>query len=502
MRDEAVNAGGLSPTKENNVVLRVKTPHKAGSVLCAPPQGENMRKTKSLCPVCLALIEADIVKDEEGVWIEKTCEEHGSYKSLIWEDTESFEQYTSRSELAPMIGGKPGENDNCPFSCGLCDSHRGGICTAVIEVTEECNMQCPICFASSSPARHEEHMPFEEAERRLRRLYAKAGGCSLQFSGGEATLREDLPELVAMAKSIGFGHVQVNSNGIRISKDKEYLKKLKDAGCDLIYLQFDGLTEEIYAFTRGRKMVDVKLAAIENCREVGIGVMLVPVIIRDVNDSHIGDIIEFAKANIPTVKGIHFQPVSFFGRFPEGKKEERYTLDKLMLDICEQSEIIFSQLAPRAKYSALCSFSSAFVLDESGKLVGLSKSEPKEVQEGAGCACQGDERMERFALMTNKYTRRFWGGTTAESQSCGCEGEATETAEQSCGCDESGGWAALRRRLSEYTLNISSMAFQDVWNIDIDRVESCCVTVCDKDGEVPLCLYHLTSEDGRRLYGV
>ena len=130
-------------------------------------------------------------------------------------------------------------------------------------------------------------------------------------------MREDIFDILRMGKEMHFSHIQVNTNGIRLAQETGYAARLKEAGADLIYLQFDSLRDEVYRITRGRDMADIKLRAIENCAEAGIGVMLVPVMVKGVNDTEIGDIVQFAKVHMPTVKGIHFQPVSYFGRYPD-----------------------------------------------------------------------------------------------------------------------------------------------------------------------------------------
>ena len=57
---------------------------------------------------------------------------------------------------------------------------------------------------------------------------------------------------------------------------------------------------------------------------------LVPVIVPGVNTEQIGDIIRFAIQRSPYVRGVHFQPVSYFGRIPElPADDDRYTLDEL-----------------------------------------------------------------------------------------------------------------------------------------------------------------------------
>ncbi len=142
------------------------------------------------------------------------------------------------------------------------------------------------------------------------------GYCPIQLSGGEPTLREDLPQIVALARKIGFTHVQINTNGIRIAKDASYVQSLKDAGVSDFFLQFDGLTNDVYHLIRGMDLLPLKLRALERCIELKIGVILVPTLIKGINDSQIGAIIQFAKKWMPTIRGVHFQPMAYLGRFP------------------------------------------------------------------------------------------------------------------------------------------------------------------------------------------
>ena len=144
-----------------------------------------------------------------------------------------------------------------------------------------------------------------------------AGGfCPIQLSGGEPTLRDDLPRIVALARKIGFDHVQINTNGIRLAQDAAYAQSLKDSGVSDFFLQFDALTDDVYRHIRGADLWQLKLRALERCAEMKIGVILVPTIVKGVNDSQIGAIIQFAKKWIPTVRGVHFQPMAYLGRYP------------------------------------------------------------------------------------------------------------------------------------------------------------------------------------------
>ena len=187
----------------------------------------------------------------------------------------------------------------------------------MVEVTNRCNLNCPICFATANGCGYDFHPDMDTIRGMFKTVvdYVKSPRC-VQISGGEPTIRDDLPEIVKMAKDMGIEHVEVNTNAVRIANDKEYLMRLKEAGVDDFYLHFNGTDDEIDMKTRGKPLFDVKERAIENCSEVGIGITLVVTVTPGVNLDHVGDIIRYAAKKVPTVKGVHFQPIAHFGRYP------------------------------------------------------------------------------------------------------------------------------------------------------------------------------------------
>ena len=439
--------------------------------------------TRSLCAYCLKTLDADIVEEDGKVYLTKMCPEHGVQKALIWaDDAASYMDWARDSAYAPKHARGSAVKQGCPYDCGYCSDHRGTTCTAVIEVTDRCNMKCRVCFAASDTAGDD--VPIDDVKNMIDYVADTQGFCSLQLSGGEPTLRDDLPDIVRYAKGIGFKHIQVNTNGIRLAADLDYTARLADAGADLVYLGFDGASDAVYEQMRGRGMIDVKTACIESCRKAGIGVMLVPVIIRGINDGEVGDIVGYAKAHMPTVKGIHFQPASAFGRYdmPDARNEARYTFPDLLRDLKTQTggEVCPCQILPRKKMMAHCSLSAVYYLDETGRLVATTKRGQDSVQNQK--CCDKNDKMHEFARKTNDFTEKFWKQNT-----CECEGDSA--------------LAAFGRRVKEYSLTISAMPFQDVWNIDLRRVQSCCVSVIDRSCKaIPLCLYYLTDAAGNRLY--
>ena len=181
------------------------------------------------------------------------------------------------------------------------------------DVTNNCNLRCPICFANAETGGYHYDPTKGQIRDMLKNLLSNkhVPPNSLQFSGGEPTMREDLPDLIRMAKDVGFDHVEVNTNGVRISKDIDFLRKIYEAGASTFYLQFDGMKPGPYIAARGLDLLDTKKKAIENCRAVGIhSVVLVPTLVKGVNDDQVGDIIRFAAKNCDVVRGVNFQPVS------------------------------------------------------------------------------------------------------------------------------------------------------------------------------------------------
>jgi uncharacterized radical SAM superfamily Fe-S cluster-containing enzyme len=451
---------------------------------------EVLAKTESLCPVCLSRIPAQRVVEGRDVYLEKDCPEHGNFKALIWRNAELYRNWSQHSQQAVGTEKKlTNVTRGCPYDCGLCPSHEADTCTTVMEVTHDCNLNCPICFASGNEGLHFE--PDIDAIQGMYQTIIDAGGpYPVQISGGEPTLRDDLPAIVALGKKLGFYHIQINTNGIRIAQDKEYLVRLKESGADLIYLQFDGVSDDVYRTIRGRNLFDLKVRAISNCAEAKIGVVLVPTIMPNVNLHQLGEIIQFAKKRIPTVKGVHFQPVSYFGRYPGSPKDtDRITLPDIMdgLVVQTKGELKKTDFVPRRREDSHCSFSSFFVLMEDGTLQARTNIAQESVS-GFGY------RKDPPAVTARGFINRRWrlANEEAEQTGKGCS--------QCCGQNQDA-WLRFRKREGTYYLTITGMPFQDVWTLDLERLKRCCVHVVTNNKRlIPLCAFYVTSITGERMH--
>lgn len=369
-------------------------------------------------------------------------------------------------------------DQGCPLDCGLCDAHRQHTCTAVMEVTWRCNLGCPVCFASSGKTAPPDPTQ-EEIGRLFDRVRDVSGFCNVQLSGGEPTVRDDLFDLIRIGKAKGFPFIQLNTNGLRIGREPDYAAGLAEAGLDSVFLQFDGTDDVIHSALRGQALLESKLAAIDALAATGIGVVLVPTVVPGVNDHDLGAIIRLAAERSPGVRGVHFQPVSYFGRYPEPPADEqRVTLPELMRHLEDQTDgaIKAQDFQPPGCEHSHCSFHANYMVTESGSLQKLSA--------GTDCGCLPRPASEG-ADKAKSFVKRQWSAPQRTLPMA----DAPDALDR------------FIERAGTHTLAVSAMAFQDAWTLDIERLKGCCIHIVSPDGRlVPFCAYNLTSMDGETLY--
>jgi hypothetical protein len=308
---------------------------------------EIIRTTTSICPECVKHIHAEIYVDPTTNWVmmRKTCEDHGEFKDKLSINPEDYKwQQTFTTDIGSTVNNstKPESvssgikkiKKGCPYDCGLCSNHKSAPNICLIDVTNRCNLTCPICFANASAKGYIVEPSFDQIVQIMKhfRSMKPIPAVLLQLSGGEPTMRDDLPEIIRKGKELGFTELMVTTNGVKFAKNPDLIKKCKDAGMNAIYLQFDATdAPEVWKKIRGVNLWPLKKKVIENCRKVGFqGVVLVPTIAKGVNDNQIGNILDYARDNTDVVSGIIFQPVSLTGRISfEDLMDIRYTTSDL-----------------------------------------------------------------------------------------------------------------------------------------------------------------------------
>jgi len=303
---------------------------------------KDIKPTRSICPECLKAIDATIYEDDGKVFIKKACPEHGAFQELYWSDYDQYMRAEKfRFEGEGVSNPRTEKKNGCPYDCGICPEHKSHTALAIIDVTNRCNLTCPVCFANAAAAGYVYEPTKEQIVGMLENLRANkpVPATALQFSGGEPTIRKELFDFIRKAKELGFSHVEINTNGLRLSQSIEYCKQLKEAGVSTVYLQFDGLTSDVFKFIRGVDLLDIKMKAIENLRAAGFtSVVLVVTLVKGVNDHQLGDIVNFAVKNFDVIRCINVQPVSLCGRLPQKDRENmRITIPDFMKKLEEQT---------------------------------------------------------------------------------------------------------------------------------------------------------------------
>ncbi len=439
----------------------------------------------SLCDVCLRRAEAKLVIRDGQVWMLKWCPEHGSRKVLIATDAEYWrmarEVYLKPPEMprrfaTPMRYG-------CPYDCGLCPDHMQHSCLTILEITDHCNLRCPVCYAGSGPHRQETRS-LEVVERMLDAIVASEGEPDVvQISGGEPTLHPQFFEILDAARRRPIRHLMVNTNGIRIANEPGFAEKLAAYAPGFeVYLQFDSLRAEALKRLRGADLTQVRARALENLNRVGLSTTLVVTVARGVNEDELGDVVEFATKQ-PCVRGVTIQPVQHAGRTDDyDPRAQRLTLTEVRSRLLAQTNLF----RPEDIIPVPCNpdaLAMAYAIRRSDGLVPLTGYLPPEVLLSGQ---RSTIAFERDGDLKEKIVALF-------STSRGPEGQARGLADLLCCLPE----VVVPEKLGYADVfRVLIMQFIDAHDFDVRAVKRSCVHIVQPDGRlIPFEPYNLLYRD-------
>jgi uncharacterized radical SAM superfamily Fe-S cluster-containing enzyme len=321
-----------------------------------PPLGFP-RQTDSLCPACVVEtrnaiirgerdlsvlvnghvgeIKAALVEEDGQVLIRKTCEKHGAFEDLLSIDVDwsrNIERRYPGRDLATR-------GDELIHRHGTSSIRFGRGAVLTIDLTNRCNMMCNPCFMDANQVGYVHELSMDEINKILDDSisFQPRRQMSVQFSGGEPTLSPHFLHACAYAKKVGYYQVQAATNGLRFALEPEFAFQAKEAGFDMAYLQFDGVTNEANSHRHITNLFEAKLLAIQNMFKAGISITPVTTVVNGVNEKGVGPLLEFCIENSDKIGGISFQPVSFTGRdeeiTDERRRQQRYTLSHLAHDL-------------------------------------------------------------------------------------------------------------------------------------------------------------------------
>src|SRR2546421_435983 len=303
-------------------LLEIELPE---ALLPQPKQiGQFIRRTQSVCPECNRILPATVFAREGKVFMTKTCPEHGETEELYFGSYDMYQKFATywsdgKGTHAPNV---PIESCACPANCGLCSNHLSHTGLANIIVTNRCDLTCWYCFFYVKKGLEGAYVyepSMDQVREMVRALKAErpVPGNSLQITGGEPTLRPELPEIVKVIKEEGVDHIQLNTNGINLALNPNLAMELRDSGLSNLYMSFDGVSPK----TNPKNHWEAPYA-IEACRRAGLGVVLVPTVIKSINDHELGGIIRFGQKNLDVVHAVNFQPASLTGRLTKTEREQ------------------------------------------------------------------------------------------------------------------------------------------------------------------------------------
>ena len=469
-----------------------------------------LKKTKSLCPECLDIVDAEVYEDQDKIMIRKECKVHGKFENTYWSSSEKYYiasdyDYTGKGVDNPRTS----VTGDCPSNCGLCSEHESHTILGLIDVTNRCNLRCPVCFANAAVSKKLYEPSYEEIRQMLRNLRNNkpVPTPAVQYAGGEPTMRKDLVDLVKLATDEGFTHVQIATNGLKLASNPEFPGELKEAGLNTVYLQFDGVTEEPYLKIRNRDLLAIKLKAIENCRNGGMGIVLVPTLIKGINDDQVGDIIRFAADNIDVIRGVVFQPVAFAGRTPSDEVE------KQRITVPDFEELVEEQTDSQIKVEDFYPASSVFPVTEFIEALDGEAKVDFTCHPHCGSATyvfvEGDDLIpisqfidvdRFFNLLANSTDDINSRGFTAKPRVLA---RAILELPKTISLSKTPASLDIKNMLIKVfrersygalgdfhhkSLLISCMHFMDAWNFDHDRVKKCVIHYAVPDGRIiPFC---------------
>jgi uncharacterized radical SAM superfamily Fe-S cluster-containing enzyme len=500
------------------------------------------KKTQSLCPECKKTIEATILEKNGKAVMQKECEDHGKFEDVVYSDAKMYLRMETMAHDGVGLE-KPfytKEDATCPDDCGMCVLHKSHTCLAILDLTNRCNLKCPICFANANSAGYVYEPTFDQVVFMMEKLREQkpVPTPAIQFSGGEPTIRSDLPKILKKAWELGFMQIQIATNGITMSKSREYVQQLVESHLHTVYLQFDGLDDQAYQSCRGKPLADVKKRVIEHSRDIKpfrdeldrlyqpktLSNVLVPTIVNTINDHEVVPIFDYAIKNLDVVRGINYQPVSFTGRIDEKElKQQRFTLSDLVDRLMEtghfEKEDFFpvpsvtpiSELTSIIQKTPKVAFTSSphcglatyvfvskndiipitrfmdipqFLMDTQDTVDDLTKDTAgARLKRGTASVFAKSDAIKRSVM--KKRVKKYFREKYAP------EGMNQDNVADLIANIFTGGNKEALADFAWNTLYIGGMHFQDCYNYDIERVKRCVIHYPVPDGRIiPFCAYN------------
>ena len=464
-----------------------------------------IEKIKSVCTICfqeglIQKIDGSIIEEDGKVWITKECNKHGFFKDLYFGDIALYKRWMNFK----VTGTSVSDIKTSIFNHSeLYFEHKSQTVLTNLVVTNRCNDK----FSNSCINSETDGCVYEPTLDQLKELMKQArdqkpiGSKSIQITGGEPTLREDILDIVRCAKEVGFSNVQIQTNGLKLAESIKLCTRLKEENVNTIYLVFNGITKKT------NPLIEQNKKAMENLRKINLEVALVPFLNAN-NINEVGKIVRFAIDNMDIIKGVNFQIDSFCEKSMKIKPELRKSQQLDYINAIEEIEKEFKDQISRDDFYPI-----SFVFPIS-KIIEIIRKETQ-VELSAHPGCGGStflfiedgrpipitrfidvEAFLEYLIKQSKKKGPIQRLRVAASFFKNIERLVNyENVPQGFDLKQIfkdaalGGKNYALRNLGHKSLFVGFMCFQNIYNLNIDRLQRCVIHYTTLEGIIPSCSY-------------
>jgi uncharacterized radical SAM superfamily Fe-S cluster-containing enzyme len=289
----------------------------------------SLKNIDSLCPLCLEEVKAQLFLEDGQVTINKTCLEHGSFSDVVDPDGNLYLRTISKRHKR-----------HNPY--GL-----------VLPVTSRCNLKCKWCY-----------LPDKNIEFDIEQIKSIIDNCRhrfIVFSGGEPTLRKELPELITYVRERYPNKFTVLlTNGLKLA-EKNYVKELKDAGLQYVILSLNGFRQETHQHISNQDLIEVKKTVLKNLKEFRIWTILSMTLVKGLNEEEFVKIYQYGLRNMQFIRQIRLRNVSEVGLY---KKDDHIYLSDMLKLVSKATHLSIDEMCHNnLTTNGLFNTGNYFVLD-------------------------------------------------------------------------------------------------------------------------------------------
>ena len=450
-----------------------------------------INSTAAYCKNCEKYENARIIARDGIIYLERLCPKGKIYSVPIVSEFSWYEKRLNHTTPFSSIENATQLNKGCPHDCGPCSFHTAELKLPVFSITNDCNLNCPICFTYNRQDK-KYYKSVEDVKIIVDNLFNRYGKIEIiNITGGEPTLHPDFFKIINIFKESGIQRITVNTNGIRIVEDFEFASKIKEAGIQMVF-SLHTINPEKSKIIYGSDISELKIKALERFENLNIPITILPVCIKELNEEDVGEII--AKYIIKDfVKSVTVQNMTFTGKNGSIFMPRKHiTIDEVekVIEKFTSGKISQSDFFPLGAYHSLC-YSAGYFITQNKKIISLSKILPNnkltEYTEKS-YILNPDRNFEQLFL---EGLNKLWADN--DNNSFSEELKILKSFLKTLFPDNETISDEERKKRAELTIKMILIhPHMDSDNFDIDRVTRCGDLVPDESGSlIPACSYNL-----------